>query len=64
MIKDDPSYMIEKILIPLKERFVLEELPVIGRRREIKYYSYSFGAVIVKNGPEIIDELISDLKIL
>lgn len=50
------------MLIPLKQRFILEEEgPVIGRKREIRYYSYTFGTVLMNNGPEIINELIGDI---
>ena len=51
LLRLNPKSFIEDILIPLKMRFIEEEGPVIGRKREIRYLSYSFGAIVMNNGP-------------
>ena len=60
-MRDNPKLFIEEVLIPLKSRFIEEEGPVIGRKREIRYMSFTFGTILMKNGPDIINELIDDL---
>ena len=58
LLRNDPKMFIEHVLIPLKNRFILEEGPVIGRKREIRYSTFTFGPILMKNGPYIINELI------
>ena len=56
ILKDDPDYLINNILVPAKDRFFKEG-------NKWRFPTYSFGVIDVKEGPALIDQAILDLQI-
>lgn len=61
LIRDDPLFMLENVIIPLKNRIFEEKKRVIGFKKQFYYNSFSFGTIKLKNGFDSINDLIEDL---
>jgi len=64
LLRDDPDYIIDNVLHPLKLRIFQEKHRVVGKKAQYKYNSFTFGLIGHMNSPSIIDELIADIKSL
>eukprot|EP00347_Sterkiella_histriomuscorum_P020064 403339239 len=65
LLRDDPEYIIQNMLIPLKGRYIDDPIkpPYLAKNNaKYKLFTYSYGTIKMKNGPEVVDELIRDIR--
>lgn len=61
ILKDDPDYLIENMLLPAKERF-FKEVDWENKKTKWRFSTFSFGTISLKESPEIVDECIRDIE--
>lgn len=58
LLRDDPEYMIGHYILPMKLRFIEDQIrpPYLASQfAKFKFSTFSFGPIKMKNGPESVD---------